>query len=115
MLVLNIGRKVETGRTKKSSDDENASSQISGGLRSQARLRKRGLSRGPAVSNTQTAVVLGALMVSDVLQHNGEDKCFPTRDEVTPFYVGSQEENIVDTAPGSLDFIGDRAPRIVKP
>lgn len=53
------------------------------------------------MSNTRGAGVLHNSNVDDVFEHTREDEFLGTKDDVTPLYHGSQNEQLVDTEKGS--------------
>lgn len=55
------------------------------------------------VSKTESTGRLHAMIVDYVLEHNGEDEFVPTQDEVTTFYLGLQEEQVVDRKDKSME------------
>lgn len=52
-------------------------------------------------------------IVDEVLEQNGEDKFARAQDEVRQFYLGPQEEQVMDTKDGSMERTGGNASRIV--
>lgn len=48
------------------------------------------------MSNNEASGGLHAPNVDDVLEHNGEDEFFRTQDNMTPFYLGLQKNQVVN-------------------
>lgn len=54
-------------------------------------------------------------IVHEVLEHDGEDELLRTQNEVKPFYLGTQEEQVVGTQNGSMERTGGSASQTMEP
>lgn len=99
---------------KRSTERENISKQEHSEPGSRARLWRRLQGGRPAVSSTEMTAGLHVPIVNELLERNRENEFVRTQDEGTPFYLSSQEEQVLDTQDGSIERREGSVSRIIE-